>query len=137
LSDVFADTVFWVALVVKRDQHHARALELAREVTGRIVTTQAALLETANFLAGPSRRRVAVALLDRIESRPDIIVISMSDDLWREATQLYRARPDKDWSLTDCASFVAMQDMRIGSALTFDEHFSQAGFTPLMRDDNA
>lgn len=35
---------------------------------------------------------------------------------------------DKDFSFTDCTSFVVMKELRIQRALTTDRHFSQAGF---------
>jgi predicted nucleic acid-binding protein len=40
-------------------------------------------------------------------------------------------RADKDWSLTDCISFVAMQEAGVQKALTSDQHFAQAGFVVL------
>ena len=46
---------------------------------------------------------------------------------------LYAERPDKDWSLTDCISFVVMRKMDITEALTGDRHFEQAGFTALLK----
>jgi len=46
---------------------------------------------------------------------------------------LFAQRQDKDWSLTDCLSFVVMQDEGITQALTGDKHFEQAGFTALLK----
>jgi predicted nucleic acid-binding protein len=46
---------------------------------------------------------------------------------------LYRRRPDKAWSLTDCISFVVMQREGITEALTGDQHFEQAGFVALLK----
>jgi predicted nucleic acid-binding protein len=43
------------------------------------------------------------------------------------------SRPDKDWSLTDCTSFVVMENENIKEALTADRHFEQAGFTALLK----
>jgi predicted nucleic acid-binding protein len=54
-------------------------------------------------------------------------------NLFDRGVELYDARPDKHWSLTDCISFVAMQDHGISEALTGDRHFEQAGFVALMR----
>lgn len=45
---------------------------------------------------------------------------------------LYRARPDKEWSLTDCTSFVVMNECGLTDALTGDRHFEQAGFKALL-----
>lgn len=51
------------------------------------------------------------------------------------ALGLYEQRADKKWSLTDCASFLAMQEEGITDALAHDDHFQQAGFTALLRED--
>ena len=58
-------------------------------------------------------------------------------ELYRRAFELFTDRPDKDWSLTDCASFVVMEERQIRGALTPDEHFIQAGFWALMREPTA
>jgi predicted nucleic acid-binding protein len=34
--------------------------------------------------------------------------------------------------MTDCISFVVMQDEQLTEALTGDRHFEQAGFKPLL-----
>ena len=57
LGDVFADTVYWIALVVKQDQYHQPAQAWTTHITGSITTTGAVLLETANALARPAWRR--------------------------------------------------------------------------------
>lgn len=59
----------------------------------------------------------------------------MTDALYESGFNLYRDRPDKDWGLIDCASFVAMKDGGLTEALTADEHFEQAGFAALLRRD--
>jgi hypothetical protein len=45
---------------------------------------------------------------------------------------LFAGRSDKNWSLTDCISFVVMQDEGLTEALTGDSHFEQAGFKALL-----
>jgi predicted nucleic acid-binding protein len=52
-----------------------------------------------------------------------------------DALELYRGRSDKDWGMTDCASFVVMAENGISDALTADQHFKQAGFRPLMLEE--
>lgn len=52
--------------------------------------------------------------------------------LLEEGISLYAARPDKDWSVTDCISFVVMRDEGMTHALTGDRHFEQAGFKALL-----
>ena len=134
-KDVFADTAFWVALIVKQDEYHARARGWALKVTGRITTTVPVLFETANTLARPSWRPHAVKLIERIQHREDMELVALSPELWQRAWALYCERPDKGWSLTDCVSFVVMQDCGLTHALTTDEDFRQAGFRPLLLED--
>ncbi|HLM69274.1 MAG TPA: hypothetical protein VK358_17170, partial [Longimicrobium sp.] len=74
-----------------------------------------------------------VRLLEKIHRDPAINIVSITDDLYREAFAAYRGRPDKEWGLIDCMSFVIMQRLGIREALTTDHHFEQAGFRALMR----
>ena len=46
--------------------------------------------------------------------------------------ELFGARPDKDWSLTDCISFAVMRERELTEALTADGNFTQAGFVALL-----
>jgi uncharacterized protein len=135
IKDVFADTLFWLALVVKQDQYHPRAQQWSLRIGGRIVTTVPVLLETANALARPAWRAAGVALIDHLLQRSDVEVVPLSIDLWQRGWNLYRDRPDKGWSLTDCLSFLVMQDSGLADALTADEHFRQAGFRALLLDE--
>jgi predicted nucleic acid-binding protein len=65
------------------------------------------------------------------------VIVPLSEDLYARAFRLYRERADKEWGLTDCVSFVVMQDRKISEALTTDEHFQQAGFCALLLEDSA
>src|SRR5674476_1054902 len=58
---------------------------------------------------------------------PRIEVAPFQPEPIDSAVQLYRARPDKDWSLTDCLSFVITERRHLTEALTTDGHFEQAG----------
>jgi len=135
LRDVFADSAFWIALVVKQDQYHVRSQQWSLRITGRMTTTVPVLLETANALARPAWRAHGVALIEHVQRRPDIDVIALSQDLWGRGWDLFRNRPDKGWSLTDCISFLVMGDAGLSDALTPDEHFRQAGFRPLLLEE--
>ena len=61
----------------------------------------------------------------------------MSTALFHRALDFYRDRPDKAWGLTDCLSFLLMQDQGLADVLTADEHFRQAGFQPLLCEQQA
>jgi predicted nucleic acid-binding protein len=56
----------------------------------------------------------------------------LDSGLLQRGLHLFAGRPDKNWSLTDCISFVVMQDEGLIEALTADAHFEQAGFKALL-----
>jgi hypothetical protein len=95
VGDVFADTVYRIALVVKQDQYHSRAQAWTPCITGRIVTTGAVLLETANALARPAWRASAVALIEHLRQRADVDIVPLEPELWERGWDLYRQRRTK------------------------------------------
>ena len=60
-------------------------------------------------------------------------IVSPSLDLFEQGVELFAHRPDKQWSLTDCISFVVMQDRGLTEALTANHHFEQAGFVAMLK----
>ncbi len=135
LQDVFADTAYAIALVVKQDQYHDRAQQWSLRISGRIITTVPVLLETANALSRPAWRKAGMALIDHLQQRQDVEIVTLSENLWRRGWELYCQRSDKAWSLTDCISFLVMQEAGITDALTSDEHFRQAGFRAVLLEE--
>ena len=135
---VFLDTSFSIAVAILRDEFHERALELADEIETKhteIITTQAIVLEIGNALSKLKYRQSAVGIIQRLESDLNTSIISLTDELYDEAFELFRNRSDKEWGLVDCISFVVMRERNIEAALTADEHFIQAGFRALLRED--
>jgi hypothetical protein len=124
----FADSYHFIALLSVWDDAHERAVELSRELTGEIVTTDAVLLELADGFSAPGLREGAAIYIRDLWRSAQTQVLPTDRPLLERALTLYASRADKDWSLTDCISFVVMQDEGIVEALTGDSHFKQAGF---------
>ncbi len=131
----FADTAFWIALFRSRDQHHHNAVAwqgyLLRTGTS-IITTEAVCWEWLNAMSGAATRRVAAQGFDRVRHDPRIEIVPHDANINADALRLFAARPDKDWSLTDCLSFIVMGRKSVGEALTVDNHFEQAGFRAVL-----
>jgi uncharacterized protein len=134
MNSVFADTFYFLALLNVKDAAHARACEYSESQDVLLVTTAWVLTEVANSLARSSKRQVFRRLLEDLEASPENHVVAASQDLFQRGLELYDARPDKQWSLTDCISFVVMQEHGVRDALTGDHHFEQAGFVALLRE---
>lgn len=133
MTTVFADTSFYVALTSERDSLHPRATEFLAGHRGGILTTKHVLLEVANFLRRAAVRQVFTDLMAIIQTDDQTTVLPLSDDSFDKGAALFSARRDKDWSLTDCISFVVMQEQGVTEALTADHHFEQAGFVALLK----
>jgi uncharacterized protein len=132
MSSTFADSFFFLAMMNVRDACHNEAVSLSAALSGPIITTQWVLAEVGDAFSKPQDRDRFIDLLAIIEEDQRIQVISASDSYFRRGCELFRQRPDKAWSLTDCISFVVMQERSITEALTGDHHFSQAGFVTLL-----
>jgi predicted nucleic acid-binding protein len=130
----FLDTVHILALVNPADQWHARAVAWSAAISGSILTTGAVLVEVADALCRRDRRRRAAAIIEDLRKDPVVRCVPVDDPLLERGLAFYQSRGDKDWSLTDCISFVVMADGGIRDALTADEHFQQAGFRALLRE---
>jgi len=129
---VFADTFFYLGQMNPRDAAHGRVVELMRGLAAPVVTTAWVLTEVADALAGPAHRLVFARFFDALQRDPQVKIVPASQELFVRGVQLYGQRPDKEWSLTDCISFVVMEDDGLTDALTADRHFEQAGFRALL-----
>jgi len=128
---VFVDTSYLLAVFWRRDPYHARAVAWQRAISGahsRLVTTEAVLWELLNSLSPHRVRHHALAAYDRLRNDARAEVVTLDAAICSSAVEYYRARPDKDWGITDCLSFFVMQERGIRTALTTDHDFEQAGF---------
>jgi len=129
---VFLDTSYLLALVNSADQHHLRAQTTALQVQPPFLTTEAILVEVGNAFSRLRWRHLAINTLAFLQQDSNINIVSIDTVLLNQAIALYRSRLDKEWGLTDCISFVVMQNYGLTQILTLDHHFEQAGFQNIM-----
>src|SRR5947209_1862115 len=129
----FLDTHYLLALLIADHAWHSRAI-VASTSLSEGVTTEAVLVAVPDALCGRSHRQLACEVIEELRSDAAIEIVSVDSLLFAAGFERYRSRADKDWSLTDCLSFVVMERHRISDALTADRHFEQAGFRALLRD---
>ena len=128
ISQAFLDTGFVIALINERDQYHQQALDLADIYEQYLlVITDAVFLEIANALSR-NYKQEAIQVIEELNSSENVEVVRLTPELFERAFDLYKKRQDKSWGLVDCLSFIIMQDQNINFALSFDQHFIQAGF---------
>lgn len=128
MIEVFADSFYFFALISERDSAHDRALSWGLNWAGGILTTKWVLLEIGDGLATSQQRIIFPSFFRSFCSHLNVRVLGWEDDLFEAGLDLYENRSDKQWSLTDCISFTAMQREGVREALTADHHFEQAGY---------
>lgn len=132
---IFVDTGILLALSQPADALHARAKDWAKTLRDPLLVTEHVLWETVNRLSKSVDRPKAHRLVRQVCSMANYEVVWASQSLFNAGVLLHAERDDKEWSLTDCISFVAMKERGIERALAYDHHFEQAGFEALLRRD--
>jgi predicted nucleic acid-binding protein len=132
MNAVFADTFYWIALTNSQDLSHERARSFAPVV---LFTSEEVLTEYLNYFAawGPNLRRKACMNVQTMRGNPTVQIIPQTPTSFSAGVDLYQARLDKGYSLTDCISMAAMRRYSITDVLTNDAHFEQEGFRALFR----
>jgi len=134
MSGIFLDTGYLIALVNKKDDLHKVALDASRNFHGPFITTQLVLIELANGLCLPSQRPLAIKIIETMRDNPLTTIVECTSNRFEKALALFKKRPDKSWGMVDCFSFIAMDELGVKQALTFDEHYKQAGYNvPLLK----
>ncbi len=131
MKEVFADSGFFVALLSRRDQYKERANRAVEAFkNNHLVTTEMVLVEVFAAISreGERSRAGAIQYLMGLRDDPEVTIIPQTPEQFEAATQLFAQRLDQRFSLTDCASFLAMEERGITQALTFDIDFRAAGF---------
>lgn len=134
MKAVFADTSYYVALLGSTDAHHQSGVAWSERLLGRIVVAEHVIVESGSALSGVQDRALYVPFVEELLKDSATIYVPSSATLLRQGLTLFGDRPDKDWSLVDCISFVVMKQRRLKEALTADRHFVQAGFRALLRE---
>ena len=137
MRTVFADTGYWVALLDPRESLYGKARQVAEQLAPfRTVTTEMVLVEFLTSMSGRGAhlREGAARIVRGLVSDPNVTVVPQTSAQFEAALGRYASRLDQRWSLTDCASFLVMDEMDIREALAHDRDFKQAGFMPLLQD---
>lgn len=137
MNEVYADSGYWIAMLNRDDQWNRAAVRAARQTLGRrIVTSEMVIVEFLNGVArfGSQARSQAVITVRGLYNNSNIEVIEQSSIQLAAAVEHYAQRMDQRWSVTDCASFLIMEERGITDALAHDRDFVQAGFRALLRE---
>ncbi|MBK1699598.1 hypothetical protein CKO41_08210 [Thiococcus pfennigii] len=133
---LFIDTGFWIALLDRRDRNHQAATGRLGHLlsTFRPFVSDFVLFETLTYLnCSLGRHDLALRFLDKVQTST-IDVLEVDKTTKKRAIDLFRQYNDKDFSVTDCTSFVLMAANRIRHFAGFDAHFVQMQFLNAVAD---
>ena len=128
---LFVDTAGWMAMADSADPfHQATGRERDSHLIGSgvLVSTDYVIDETLTLIRVRLGLHAAARWWDQIDASSRIRWERIGPERADEARRWFFEWRDKDFSFTDCTSFVVMKDLRLRRALTTDHHFSQAGF---------
>lgn len=97
------------------------------------MTTNYVLDETYTGLVTRVSHFAAVDFGERIRRSHTVQIIHIGPDIEEETWTLFKQYRDKEFSFTDCTSFVVMQQLGLTETFTNDHHFEQAGFVVLLK----
>lgn len=124
------DTSGWVALFVKNDQNHKKAVSIFEEIKNSkvpIYTSDYCIDETITTILARGSHKQSVLAGEALFTSKIIKVVHVCPDYLQAAWEFYQKYKDKRFSFTDVTSFVIMKSLNIKRAFTFDREFIQAG----------
>jgi len=131
---LFIDKAGWIACADGADPVHARCRAVrdeALEAGQTLVTTDFIVDETLTLLRIRLGLGAAETWWEQVDRSSRLRWERIDSDRFEKARLLFFQYRDKDFSFTDCTSFVIMREVRLTHALTTDRHFGQMGFQVL------
>jgi uncharacterized protein len=130
MKAVFLDSSFMIALHSQRDQNHNHAAKAWGDIHPKplFITTTFVLDEVVSHLNRHDCHQRAVEVGEQMLRSRSISLLPVDAALLDRAWEYFVRHADKAYSLTDCISFIVMHERGLRNALTFDQHFAQAGF---------
>jgi predicted nucleic acid-binding protein len=134
MKAIFVDTAGWMSCADEADPNHRRsavARDAWLETGGIFVTTDYVIDETLTLIRMRLGIKAAKGWYEQIEASNRLQWEWVGVERAEKARALFFEFQDKDFSFTDCTSFVIMKEFRLKQVLTADKHFEQMGFQTL------
>jgi predicted nucleic acid-binding protein len=128
MERIFVDTGAWYAYINARDPDHLRVKEVLQTFTGQLITSTYIFDEIVTLTLSRLGHHSAVKVGNTLLNPNAVYLVRVTASDEKAAWDLFNQRPDKDYSFTDCTSFVLMERLKLTKALAVDAHFAQEGF---------
>lgn len=130
METLFANSSFFVAYHDSKDENHQPAQALVRGFEGRpvlLVTTDYLFDEVITVLLVRNNKHIAIQAGKAMLEESNIELVRIDEELFNEAWEIFQRFQNKEWSFTDCTSYMVMKKLNIGTGISFDKHFKQFG----------
>jgi predicted nucleic acid-binding protein len=134
-AEIFIDSSGFYALLAKRDSMHQKAIDILQQAAQEkisFITTDYIIDETATLLQARKLSHILSAFFDTVFESSACTIAWMDQDRFLQTKSFFLKHKDQSWSFTDCFSFILMKELNLKQALTKDNHFTEAGFAPLL-----
>ncbi len=131
MKRLFVDTSAWFAFANRKDSHHEQVKKVLRTYDGRLLTTNYVFDETISLSLYRLGHHVAQSVGEVLLNPDYVDLVRVTIDDERMAWNLFRGRPDQEYSFTDCTSFALMSRLGLDTALALDADFAKEKFKVL------
>jgi len=129
VKKVFVDTSFLIAFYNKNDEKHFEARKFLQACDKTLlIITDYIFDEFLTVLLARENKLLSLQSGEKILNDKNVRLLKVDNEIFQKAWEIYRNFKDKQWSFTDCTSYVLMKNLLIDTGLSFDEHFRQFGF---------
>lgn len=128
---IFVDTSAWFALYHRRDDAHRGAVRFwgtLPQQTTRLVISDYVFDEAITLTRARAGHAAAVRLGEFLHASKVVEFAEVTAQVRAAAWELFVRHADRDFSFTDCTSFVVIRELGLADVFAFDEHFAQMGF---------
>lgn len=133
--EIFVDTSGWMAIFNDTDSAHEPAQDWLTQMENlnfSMVTTDYIIDETVTLFGSRRFSHLKKPFLDKVLSSWTVKLEWVDQHRFFQARDFLLKHEDKNYSFTDCTSFIVMEELKLTEALASDRHFKQAGFKPLL-----
>ena len=134
---LFTDTSFLVAYYNANDVNHSTSRQFIKGLEGKKVKLAISdyifdeILTVLMVRAGKDMAIYSCKKLYAEIQTGKIKWLCVNDAIFKESIEIFTKYKDKNWSFTDCTSYILMKKNGIKKCLSFDEHFKQFGYETL------
>lgn len=119
MKSVIVDTSFLVSLTNPREKHHAACVDVAHQITSRLIVPAAVLPEATYLIASRLSHRTMRAFVHQLKN-PQWIIANLTDDDLERASAILDFYADARLDFADATIVAIAERLNVETLLTLD-----------------